>query len=119
MTGAEVRRAGHSGVMDDQTAVVRMWSGVVRTPDRDTYVEYVERTGMAAYRTTPGNLDAWLLTRDLGDGRTEITTVSRWESLETITRFAGADLENAVFYPEDDRYLVERDDRVRHYRQQT
>jgi heme-degrading monooxygenase HmoA len=119
MTGAGVHGRGHSGVMNDQKAVVRIWGGVVRTEDSDTYVEYVERTGMAAYRTTPGNLDAWLLTRDLGDGRTEVTTISRWDSLEAITRFAGADIENAVFYPEDDRYLVARDDRVRHYRQRT
>ncbi|MFL0565972.1 hypothetical protein ACH0CG_09430 [Microbacterium sp. 179-I 1D1 NHS] len=97
--------------------VVRMWSGVVRTEDRDAYADYVERTGMSAYRSTPGNLDAWLLTRDLGDGRTEVTTVSRWESLDAIAAFAGDDIEQAVFYPEDDEYLVERDERVRHYRQ--
>ena len=103
--------------MSDEVAVVRMWTGVVRTEDRSAYAGYVERTGMAEYRATPGNLDAWLLTRDLGDGRTEITTVSRWESLEAITNFAGTDLDRAVYYPEDDRYLVERDDRVRHYRQ--
>ena len=101
--------------MTDQQPVVRMWTGVVRTEDRDGYCDYIEGTGMAAYRATPGNLDAWLLSRDLGGGRTEITTVSRWESLEAITRFAGEDLERAVFYPEDDRYLLERDDRVRHY----
>lgn len=105
--------------MADQRAVVRMWSGVVRTEDRDAYVDYVERTGMVAYRTTPGNLDAWLLTRDLGDGRCEVTTVSRWESLEAIRGFAGADVDVAVFYPEDDRYLLERDEHVRHYQQST
>jgi heme-degrading monooxygenase HmoA len=105
--------------MTEQRAVVRMWTGVVRTEDRDAYVDYIERTGMDAYRATKGNLDAWLLTRDLGDGRTEVTTVSRWESLDAIAGFAGPDLERAVFYPEDDRYLVERDDRVRHYTQHT
>ncbi len=94
-----------------------MWSGVVRTEDRDAYVDYLEGTGMAAYRATPGNLDAWLLARDLEGGRTEITTVTRWESLEAITRFAGTDVERAVFYPEDEMYLVERDNRVRHYQQ--
>ncbi len=94
-----------------------MWSGVVRTEDRDAYVDYLEGTGMAAYRATPGNLDAWLLARDLEGGRTEITTVTRWESLDAITRFAGTDVERAVFYPEDEKYLVERDERVRHYQQ--
>ena len=97
--------------------VVRMWSGVVRTEDRDGYAAYVERTGMRAYRATPGNLGAWLLTRDLGDRRTEITTVSRWENLAVIAAFAGDDIERAVFYPEDDAFLIERDERVRHYLQ--
>ncbi|BDV31561.1 antibiotic biosynthesis monooxygenase [Microbacterium terricola] len=96
---------------------MRMWTGAVRTADRDVYVDYIERTGMAEYRSTPGNLDAWMLTRDRGDGTTEITTVSRWESLDSIKGFAGDDIERAVFYPEDDRYLVERDERVRHYEQ--
>jgi len=29
--------------------------------------------------------------------------------------FAGEDIERAVFYPKDDRYLVERDTTVRHF----
>jgi hypothetical protein len=71
--------------MTDQRAVVRMWSGVVSTADRDAYVEYVERTGMAAYRTTPGNLDAWMLTPDLGDGRTGLTAGGRIESCRAMS----------------------------------
>ncbi|MFG6492835.1 hypothetical protein [Microbacterium sp. P03] len=101
--------------MNDHHEVVRMWSGTVRTRDRDVYAEYVERTGMAQYRRTPGNLDAWLLTRDVGDGTTEITTVSRWRSFEAVAAFAGEDVDTAVFYPEDDRFLLTRDERVRHY----
>ena len=102
--------------MSEQGSVVRMWTGVIRTSDREAYVDYVRRTGMEAYRETPGNLDAWILTRDLGDGRTEISTVSRWTSLEAIEAFAGDDPELAVYYPEDDAYLLERDERVRHFR---
>ena len=45
-------------------------------------------------------------TRDLGDGRTEVLTVSWWESRAAIIGFAGSDIEAAVFYPEDDEYLV-------------
>ncbi|MCR2762447.1 hypothetical protein NQ152_02875 [Microbacterium sp. zg.B48] len=103
--------------MSAHETVVRMWRGAVRSEDRDAYVDYVERTGMRQYRATPGNLDAWLLTRERGDGLTEILTVSRWESFDAITGFAGADAERAVFYPDDDRYLVERDLTVRHYSQ--
>jgi heme-degrading monooxygenase HmoA len=39
-------------------------------------------------------------TRDLGDGRTEVLTVSWWESRAAIIGFAGPDFEDAVFYPE-------------------
>ena len=97
--------------------VVRMWRGAVRSEDRDAYVDYIEQTGMREYRKTPGNIDAWMLTRELPGAITEIVTVSRWQSLDAIKGFAGADIECAVFYPEDDRYLVERDTTVRHYSQ--
>lgn len=111
---------GHEDVrLSDEQNVVRMWRGVVRTADRDEYVDYVERTGVEEYRSTPGNRDAWTLTRELPDGLTEIMTVSRWDSLESIRGFAGDDIEKAVYYPEDDRFLVERDDTVRHYVQRS
>jgi heme-degrading monooxygenase HmoA len=92
-----------------------MWRGWVRTEDRDTYVAYIEGTGMAQYRRTPGNLAAHMLTRDLDDGRTEIVTLSFWQSREVIRGFAGDDISRAVFYPEDDRYLVDRETTVTHY----
>jgi heme-degrading monooxygenase HmoA len=70
---------------------------------------------MAGYRRTPGNQGAHMLTRDLGGGRTEIVTLSFWESRAAITGFAGEDIARAVFYPEDDRYLVGREETVTHY----
>ena len=104
---------------DRERNVVRMWRGVTRTVDTDEYVAYVERTGIDEYRSTPGNLDAWTVTRDLADGLTEVVTISRWVSMDSIRRFAGADVEAAVYYPEDDRFLVERDDSVRHFVQRS
>jgi heme-degrading monooxygenase HmoA len=95
--------------------IARMWRGAVRTTDRDAYVAYIEQTGMTEYRQTPGNRGAQMLARDLGDGRTEIITLSLWESLEVIHGFAGDDIEQAVFYPEDDRYLVDRETTVTHH----
>lgn len=105
--------------MGDEKSIVRMWRGVIRTAQRDEYVSYVERTGIEQYASTPGNLDAWTLTRELPDGLTEIVTVSRWESLDSIRGFAGDDIDVAVFYPEDDRYLVERDETVQHFVQRS
>ena len=94
--------------------IARIWKGVVRTEDADAYVEYIRDTGLREYATTPGNRGAWMLRRADGD-RTEVVTFSFWESYEAIRGFAGEDVEAAVYYPEDDRYLLERDDRVTHY----
>lgn len=95
--------------------IARMWRGCVRTEKAAEYVEIVERTGMDGYRHTAGNLGAQLLTRDLGDGRTELITLSWWSSLDDIRAFAGEDIEQAKYYPEDDEYLVERERTVRHF----
>lgn len=86
----------------------------MRRVDAEEYARYIEGTGMAGYRETPGNRGAWMLRRDDGD-RSEIVTFSLWESREHIKAFAGDDIERAVFYPEDDRFLVERDLTVQHY----
>ena len=94
--------------------IARMWRGVVRRQDAGEYAEYIKKTGMAEYRSTPGNQGAWMLRRDDGD-RSEIITFSLWDSRDSIRAFAGEDLEQAVFYPDDDRFLIERDLSVRHY----
>ena len=95
--------------------IARMWRGWVRTADRAAYVDYIESTGMAEYRATPGNQGAWMLARDLGEGRTEIVTLSFWASRDVIRAFAGDDIEQAVFYPEDERFLVDRETTVTHF----
>jgi heme-degrading monooxygenase HmoA len=95
--------------------IARIWKGWVRTEDRAAYVDYIERTGMAEYRSTPGNQGAWMLVRDVGEDRTEIVTLSFWASRDAIRGFAGDDIERAVLYPEDDRYLVDRERTVTHY----
>lgn len=95
--------------------IVRMWRGWVHTDRAAEYVEYVERTGMTEYRKTPGNLDAQLLSRDLGDGRTEVVTLSWWPDLGHIRAFAGDDIDVAKYYPEDEGYLIEQEMTVRHF----
>jgi heme-degrading monooxygenase HmoA len=95
--------------------IARIWRGWVRTEDRDAYAAYVEETGVAQYRETAGNRGAHILLRDLDDGRTEIVALSFWTSYDAIRGFAGEDVDTAVYYPEDDRYLVQREDTVTHY----
>lgn len=94
--------------------IARIWRGAVRPEDADAYADYIEETGLSAYATTGGNRGAWLLRRE-EEGRTEFVTFSLWDSLDAIRGFAGDNIETAVFYPEDDRFLIDRDLVVRHY----
>jgi len=96
------------------TITARIWRGAVRRQDGDAYAQYMEKTGLAEYRDTPGNLSATMLRRDLED-RTEFVMYTTWESMDAVKAFAGDDPERAVFYPEDDRFLIERDLTVAHY----
>jgi len=95
--------------------IVRTWRGWVRTERAAAYVEYIDGTGLREYRGTPGNLGAQMWTRDLGDGRTEVVTASWWRSRADVEGFAGQDIDVAVFYPEDDEYLIDRETTVLHY----
>jgi len=94
--------------------IARIWRGAVRSKDADEYVAYVRDTGIEHYRSTPGNLGAWILHRPVDD-LTEIVTFSLWESMTSVRAFAGDDPSQAVYYPEDDRFLVERGSIVDHY----
>jgi heme-degrading monooxygenase HmoA len=94
--------------------IARTWWGATAAADAEAYVAYLHRTGFAEYRKTPGNLGVLALRR-VADGRAEFLLLTLWESEDAIRRFAGDDIERAVFYPEDDRYLVARDEHVTHY----
>ena len=98
--------------------IARIWRGTVETADAETYGDYIRETGLAGYAATEGNRGAWLLRRPLGE-RTEFVTFTLWESLDAVKQFAGDDYESAVYYPEDDRFLVERDEKCAHYEVET
>jgi heme-degrading monooxygenase HmoA len=95
--------------------ILRRWQALIRTEDRAAYQTYVLRTGGADYAAVPGNLGHQLLFRDLGDGRSEVTTLSWWRDLDAIRAFAGKDIARARYYPEDDRWLLTKPEHVEHH----
>ena len=95
--------------------ILRRWASRIRTKEAEAYVDYIRRTGLDDYRATPGNLGAQMLLRDLGDGTSEVTTLSWWTDMDAIRAFAGEPVETARYYPEDDHFLLEKPDRVEHH----
>jgi antibiotic biosynthesis monooxygenase (ABM) superfamily enzyme len=94
--------------------IARVWHGATRAEDADAYAAYIGKTAVESSRTLPGNRGALILRRVDGD-RAEFETILLFDSLDDVRGFAGEDVETAVFYPEDDAYLVAREPVARHY----
>jgi heme-degrading monooxygenase HmoA len=94
--------------------IARTWHGAVPTEKADAYYQYLLRTGVPDYRTTPGNRGVYVLQRTDGE-ITHFLLMTLWESLESIRAFAGDDPERARYYPEDEAFLLELEPTVTHY----
>jgi heme-degrading monooxygenase HmoA len=94
--------------------IARTWRGATAASDADRYLAYLQQTGLAEYAATPGNRGVLALRRIAG-GQAEFLLISFWDGMEAVRRFAGPGVDRAVFYPEDDRFLVARDLDVHHY----
>jgi antibiotic biosynthesis monooxygenase (ABM) superfamily enzyme len=94
--------------------IARVWRGATRAEDAETYAAYIEESGTGPARKLPGARGSLVLRRTLDD-RTEFETIILFDSLDDVRAFAGDRLETAVFFPEDDRYLVDRDLTVSHH----
>jgi heme-degrading monooxygenase HmoA len=102
--------------MNVEAKIMRRWRSRIRSEDAGPYAAYINATGLAEYARTPGNLGCQMLMRDLGDGSVEVTALSWWASLEAIVAFAGPDIAKAVYYPEDEGYLLDMPAEVEHHR---
>ncbi len=94
--------------------IVRAWHGKSPESLGDEYADYIKKTGVKAYRTTEGNRGVYLLRR-AEKGAAEFLLLSLWDSLASLKRFAGLDVEKAFYFPDDDKYLLEKEEYVTHY----
>jgi len=94
--------------------IARMWRGRTPAEKAGAYHAYLRATGLKEYAETPGNRGVYVFRRTEG-GVAEFLLVSLWESMDAVRAFAGDDPERAVYYPEDDDYLLEREPTVTHY----
>ena len=99
---------------DRCSMIARIWRGVTLDSNSDEYLDYIMRTGVKDCRATAGNRGVWVL-RKVADGRVEFLFISLWESFDAIRKFAGPEIEKAVYYPEDKKFLLEFDPDVAHY----
>ena len=97
------------------TGFVRIWHGVTPRSLADEYERFLVDRAVPDYKSVPGLRKAIFTRRDEGD-ITHFLLITIWESLEAMKLFTEGDPTRAKYYPEDDKYLVEKEERVQIYK---
>ena len=95
--------------------IARIWHGKTIVAKANAYMEeYFLQTGLADYQATEGNLGVLVLRKD-EDGQADFLMLTLWESEDAIRKFAGDNINNARYYPEDQKYFTELESNVVQY----
>lgn len=99
---------------DTDGVIIRMWSA--RTaPDRADAYEDVFRTHvLAELAALDGFRGAYLLRREDRSGA-ELVTLTMFDSIDAVRRFAGDDFERANLSPQARAVIDDPDERARHF----
>lgn len=94
---------------------VRIWHGMTRKSVADEYEDFLKRRAVPDYESVPGLRKVIFTRRDEGEV-THFTLITIWDSIDAMKRFAGHDPSKAKYYPEDDKYLLEKEEHVQIYK---
>jgi heme-degrading monooxygenase HmoA len=94
--------------------IARIWHGWTTPEQADAYEEFLRTKMFPSIHQIDGFVGADLLRRDDGD-EVAFITITRFDSLDAVRRFAGADFEAAVVEPEAKALLSRFDKRSQHY----
>jgi heme-degrading monooxygenase HmoA len=94
--------------------ICRIWHGRTARAKADAYAHFLEQRAIPDYRSVPGNVNVAIMRRDEG-AVSHFLTVTHWDSEASIRAFAGEDVRNAKYYPEDKEFLLEFEPQVQHY----
>jgi heme-degrading monooxygenase HmoA len=94
--------------------IARFWHGVTNESRADEYLDYLRETGIADFKVCEGYRGVFVMRR-VEDDRAHFLLMSLWDSLDSVKRFAGDNVEQARYYPADRDYLLELEPHVQHY----
>lgn len=92
--------------------IMRIWHGITSREQADAHLEHLQQTALHALAQQPGQRGAWVLRRIQGD-RCEFQLLSLWDSLDSVRAFTGDQPERAVYFAEDDKFLLDMEPLVR------
>jgi len=95
--------------------IARFWTAKVAQAHAHIYADHLKSQVLTTLRKVDGYIGTKLLERDTSDG-VEIVVITLWQSLDSIRKFAGSDLEKAVVSEDVVSLFLQYDRRVRHYK---
>ncbi|MFT3681655.1 MAG: antibiotic biosynthesis monooxygenase [Ferruginibacter sp.] len=94
--------------------IARIWHGKTAVEHFENYTALLKRIAVPDYSIIPGFIKLSFL-RSIENGEAHFTLITYWESIEAIKNFAGEAYDKAKYYPEDDDFLLEFEEKVKHY----
>lgn len=89
--------------------IVRLWHGRTKASDADSYAEFLKARAVPDYGAVEG-LQKLFFLRRRDKGVEHFLLVTLWDSMDAVTRFAGPLPDRAKYYPEDDAFLLEKEE---------
>ena len=94
--------------------IARIWIGRTKKEHYEDYASFMKSKAIPDYKKTDGFVKLTFLRRIEGD-IAYFNLITFWDDLEVIKNFAGEDYEIAKYYPEDQKFLLEFEEKVMHY----
>jgi heme-degrading monooxygenase HmoA len=94
--------------------IIRVFHATATAEGANAYHQHFTRSVLPDLQRLDGYQGAYLLRRD-HDHHAELQVLTLWDSLEAISRFAGANLEHAVVEPAAQAALASYDPTVTHH----
>lgn len=98
----------------EQSLIARTWHGRTTAGQADEYLKFLIERAIPDYQSVAGNRGVTILRR-IEDDAAHFLILTLWESRAAIESFAGADIEQAKYYDEDQEFLLEFEPTVTHY----
>lgn len=89
--------------------IVRLWHGRTHISKADTYAEFMKERAAPDYGSIDGLKKLYFLRR-IDEDAAHFLLVTLWDSMDPIKKFAGKHPEKAKYYPEDDSFLLEKEE---------
>ena len=89
--------------------IMRLWHGEVAIEKADEYERFMIERAAPDYGSVDGLIKLYFQRRN-EDAIAHFLLITLWESLEAVAKFAGSEPELAKYYPEDDGFLLEKEE---------